>query len=333
MKFAASLLAAVVVGEVDFRSGSVSTYEKFRYGKFVTRMKAPDRKGTVASFFTYWDGPNFDPLEWNELDMEIVPSVEENPLSMNVIYGDGHDKVESHDYGHEFNPHDDWHTYEMEWTPHYIAWIVDGNEIRHVKMEDPAVKNLDKPQSLRMNFWTPTFESWGAGFNAHDMPWYVLYDYVEVFTYDQEHNEFKFHWRDDFDSFDSGKWHKAAGGFESNTSVFHPENVFTSGGHLILKMEPDHTRAEDYELKHSIKSAFEMDLDHSEPNMNDFDSDSDSYRSSSRGSDHTDDYHHGQSSSEYYEEDHRLGRVHEDKHYDHEDYHPGYHMDREYHDK
>ena len=38
-------------------------------------MKAPDRKGTVASFFTYWDGPNFSPTGWNELDIEIVPSI------------------------------------------------------------------------------------------------------------------------------------------------------------------------------------------------------------------------------------------------------------------
>ena len=113
-----------------------------------------------------------------------------------------------------------------------------------------------------MNFWTPTFHSWGAGFNPVDMPWYVLYDYVEVFTYDSEHNEFKFHWRDDFDSFDSGKWHKAAGGFESNTSVFHPANAYTSGGHLVLKMEPEHSKAEDLEIEHDLKSNFEMDLDY-----------------------------------------------------------------------
>jgi len=57
--FVVSLLAIAGAAEEHFRSGSVSTYEKFRYGKFVTRMKAPDRRGTVASFFTYWDGPNF----------------------------------------------------------------------------------------------------------------------------------------------------------------------------------------------------------------------------------------------------------------------------------
>ena len=39
-----------------------------------------------------------------------------------------------------------------------------------------------------MNFWTPTFEAWGKGFKAEDMPWYTLYDYVEVFTYNEHMN-------------------------------------------------------------------------------------------------------------------------------------------------
>ena len=113
-----------------------------------------------------------------------------------------------------------------------------------------------------MNFWTPTFHSWGAGLDPVDMPWYVLYDYVEVFTYDDIHNEFKFHWRDDFNYFDSGKWHKAAGGFESSTSVFHPENVYTSHGHLVLKMEPDHDRHADLRAAQRLVDAFGLDLDH-----------------------------------------------------------------------
>lgn len=107
-------------------------------------MKAPDKKGTVSSFFTYWDGPDFTPTEWNELDIEIVPSVEHNPFSMNVIYGDGHDKKETHKYAHEFNPHDDWHTYAMEWTPDYISWSVDGHEVRHITHEDPAIDHMAK---------------------------------------------------------------------------------------------------------------------------------------------------------------------------------------------
>lgn len=74
-KFASVAVAVVSVANAAFRSGSVSSYEKFTYGKFVTRMKAPDKMGTVSSFFTYWDGPHFKASEWNELDIEIVPSV------------------------------------------------------------------------------------------------------------------------------------------------------------------------------------------------------------------------------------------------------------------
>ena len=112
-----------------------------------------------------------------------------------------------------------------------------------------------------MNFWTPSFHSWGKGFDPADMPWYVLYDYVEVFTYDEAHNQFVFHWRDDFDSFDSSKWHKASGGFDSNSSVFHPSNVYTTGGHLVLKMEPEHSSLEEHEIEHRIRESFDMDLD------------------------------------------------------------------------
>ena len=72
------------------------------------------------------------------------------------------------------------------------------------------------------------------------MPWYVLYDYVEVYKWCPEEEDFKFHWRDDFDSFDSGRWHKASGTFPANSSVFHSSNVYTEDGNLILKMEPDH---------------------------------------------------------------------------------------------
>ena len=215
-------------------------------------MKAPDRKGTVSSFFTYWDGPGFYQGGWNELDVEIVPSVESNPFSMNIIYGDGHNKLESHDYAHDFQPSTDWHTYEMSWTPDYISWAIDGMEIRHVPTTDAAVEFMQKAQSLRMNFWTPTFHSWGDGFDPVDMPWYVLYDYVEVFNYDEHTGEFIFDWRDDFDAFDSGRWHKASGGFEANSSVFYPSNVYTSGGNLVLKMEPmDHHDDHHHGIHHS----------------------------------------------------------------------------------
>ena len=127
----------------------------------------------------------------------------------------------------------------MEWTPDYISWSIDGNEVRHVNAGDAAVDLMRKEQSLRMNFWTPTFQSWGQGLDAADMPWYVLYDYVEVYKYNEDSKEFELNWRDDFNEFDESRWHKASGGFDANSSVFHPENVSVKAGNLVLKMEPE----------------------------------------------------------------------------------------------
>ena len=184
MKLTISLLLVVGVAQANFKSGAVSTHEKFTYGKFRAHVKSPAKHGTVASFYTYWDGPGFYPGGWNEIDMNLVPSADQ-PISTNVIYGDGHVKTEDHALrgADNFNE-SNWHTYEIEWTPTYIAFNVDGREIRHLHDEDhEAIKFMHKAQSLRMNFWTPTFHAWGADLHAEDMPWYVLFDYVEAYHY------------------------------------------------------------------------------------------------------------------------------------------------------
>ena len=101
-------------------------------------MKAPGKKGTVSSFFTYQDGHHV-PAGWNELDIEIVPSVGAKPLSTNMIYGHGHEKLESHEYAEDFDPKDEWHTYTLEWTPEHVSWSVDGKELRKAESTDIAV--------------------------------------------------------------------------------------------------------------------------------------------------------------------------------------------------
>jgi len=163
MKFAISLIAVIGVAQANYKSGSVATYEKFTYGKIRTSMKAPGKKGTVSSIYTFWDGPGFYPGGWNEIDLNVVPSVEESPVSVNAIYGDGHNKREEHSYADKINGlNDDFQTYEMEWTPDYISYAVNGDVVRKLERGDnEAVDFMNKEQSLRMNFWTPTFHAWG----------------------------------------------------------------------------------------------------------------------------------------------------------------------------
>lgn len=203
-------------------------------------MKTPNKPGTVASFFTYWDGPGFYPGGWNEIDINVVPSVAHNPVSTNVIFGDGHVKREDHDYSKDRSVGTEWHTYEIQWTPEEINFLVDGERVRHMASDEhKAVDFLTKEQSLRMNFWTPTFHAWGADMESDDMPWYLLFDYVEVYNYNADSKDFELGWRDDFNEFNQERWMKGTGTFEANSSIFAPNNVFVKDGSLVIKMEHD----------------------------------------------------------------------------------------------
>ena len=88
----AAVVAVSAASATAYHSGEVKTWETFQYGKFKTSMKTGNHYGTVASFFTYWNGPNWSVGQWNEIDVEIVPSVQgwgQQPFSTNIIYGDG----------------------------------------------------------------------------------------------------------------------------------------------------------------------------------------------------------------------------------------------------
>ena len=52
-------------------------------------MQGSGKKGTVSAFFTYWEGTQDLPWtkwRWNEIDVELVPSLEANPFATNIIY-------------------------------------------------------------------------------------------------------------------------------------------------------------------------------------------------------------------------------------------------------
>lgn len=110
-------------------SGEVHSKETFTYGRFVTRMKGSNMQGTLASFLTLWlgdDEEEFGIEGWNHINLEIVPS-QHHKVNTNLIYsGFTNDWAPVND----FDPSDEWHTYAIDWTPNYIAFKVDDNEVR-----------------------------------------------------------------------------------------------------------------------------------------------------------------------------------------------------------
>ncbi len=80
-------------------------------------MQGSEKKGTVSSFFLYWNGPNWTQEGWNEIDVELVPSIEDNPFSTNIIW---EWQQQDQSYVNSYQPGSDWNEYVIEWAPTYV---------------------------------------------------------------------------------------------------------------------------------------------------------------------------------------------------------------------
>lgn len=207
-------------------------------------MKTGNWNGTVQSFFTYWEGPNWSDGQWNEIDVEIVPSEQlrgVSPFSSNFITGDGGSHHNNHQESLPMPSNwDEFHTYQIQWTPDSIQWQVDGRWVREVKGGD-AVDFMNKYQHVFMSVWNPTYTTgWGAGFDESILPIETLYDWVEIYSYDIQTKSFHWEWREDFndDTLDTTRWNAGEGwGYGDSTCMFKRSQVYQSGGSLHIKMD------------------------------------------------------------------------------------------------
>lgn len=153
---------------------------------------------------------------------------------MNIIWKDGQ---QDHNYATGFYPKDEFNTYTMEWTPNYVAWYINDHLVRKTE-NTPDVHFLTQPTQIMMNFWTPTWSPWNNKFSEEGLPWQAKYDFVETYTYNAYSNGFDFHWRDDFNTFDTSKWYKSDNwGFEGNSTLFVADQVTVADGNLVLTLD------------------------------------------------------------------------------------------------
>ena len=237
-------VAALALGAraTDYFSGEIRTREPFRYGKFKTRLQGADQRGTVTSLFTFWNGQHdmqWSVTEWEEIDIELVPS-KPNAFYTNLIYA-GQQMDGQYITDNNFDPGNDWHEYEIVWKPEYIAWSLDGVEVRRRTDAHYSVRDMDKYSLLYMNFWTPMWNDWGSGRDDSTMPWEAKYDYVEAYDWDEATDTFTLRFRDDFDTLDQNIWRVSDNwSFNDNSSLFVENHTFVRDGNLILKMDKVH---------------------------------------------------------------------------------------------
>jgi endo-1,3-1,4-beta-glycanase ExoK len=196
-------------GVYDFSCGEVRTVDskKVRYGRFETRMKAPDREvasGYISSLFTYTNEGT--PREWEEIDVELEGG-RPDKFQANLIYGldvwawwttrkwgAWEDKI-------EIAPADDWRVYALEWLPTEINWYVDGVLTKSLKSTDldclpscvgqqiyptPIPDNLTQ---IMMNFWIPNDviqNEFGGNKERNKYPMLAKYDWIRFYELDAE---------------------------------------------------------------------------------------------------------------------------------------------------
>jgi beta-glucanase (GH16 family) len=122
------------------------------YGKISGKFKSSRGKGVVTAFILLSDVKDEIDYEWVGADLTAVQT---NYYWQGVLdwHNSGNITVDGED---TFN---DWHTYEIDWTPEKVDWIVDGSVQRTLKKDDTyneTSKQYEFPQTparLQMSLW------------------------------------------------------------------------------------------------------------------------------------------------------------------------------------
>lgn len=213
-----------------YRGAEYRTKVSYLYGRFEVRMKSAGGSGMLTSFFTYYDGFPFSSANWNEIDIEILGRYN-NEVQTNTItaYETSHEKRNVV----WFNPHQAFHIYAFEWTPDYVAWLVDGYEVFRDTREH--VPTLNREQKIMMNIWPPNYVDWTGVLDPTRLPIYGYYDWIRYYSYTPGVGDnFTLQWTDELNSWDQTQWDKGTHTWDGNNSQFIPENAVFQNGYMIL---------------------------------------------------------------------------------------------------
>jgi endo-1,3-1,4-beta-glycanase ExoK len=218
------------------KSAEFYTSKSYQYGRFEASIRFPAGSGVVGSFFLWKDGSELDGEFWNELDLEKVGA--DCTLDTNAFYGDP-ERVHTKAISLTADLCGAFHTYAYEWTPEYIAWLVDGTEVRRETGETATAyaENATEGMQLRFNIW-PGDASFGGVFDASILPVYQYIDWVQYSSYAD--GVFTLAWREDFDAGTAPSgWSRATWESPKGLSTHATTNVSFADGCAVLALSDD----------------------------------------------------------------------------------------------
>lgn len=238
----ATLAAQASLGVVDeahaVTSAELYRKQSYRYGKFEARINFPAADGVVASFFLWKDRSELATMYWNELDFEKIGA--DCELQLNSLYGlpeSGHEST-----AEGITPCDEYHTYAFEWTPDYIAWLVDGTEVRRDTGADAQAfaDNATEGMQFRFNIWpgTPAF---GGTFSPDVLPLHQYINWVRYseYTPGAAEGDFTVVWHESFDAGIPAGYSRGSWGSPLGQSTHSPTNVAAVNGVAVLSLTED----------------------------------------------------------------------------------------------
>ena len=231
----ASLAANIAIAK-SYKGAEVYSNQSYLFGRYEMRMRVAKASGVLSTFFTYKNGSEVGDTFWEEIDIEIFGKNDATQWQSNVILGNSRPTIHTEQVHTEPQSlADAYHTYVLEWTPDYVAWFVDGEEVRRITGTS-TVTSLTNAQSLRFNIWSSESVEWVGAWDDSVLPVYQFINYIEYKSYNSTTKSFEGGWRDDFDAFDTSRWSKANWSFDTNRVDFAPENVLVNNGILVLAL-------------------------------------------------------------------------------------------------
>jgi hypothetical protein len=229
-------LGVVPRSALAVKSGELYTMASHPFGRFEASIKFPQGDGIVGAFFLWKASSEVAGTFWNELDFEKVGAACQ--LESNAFYGNPA-VVHAERYTPATLLCGTYHTYAFEWTPTYLAWSVDGVELRRETgaAASAYADNATAGMQFRFNLW-PGDASFGGNFDPSTLPVYEEIDWVQYSSF--ANDTFKVEWRDDFDvpALDPrwllGNWDSPKG-----LSQHVARNIGVVDGHAIIALTSD----------------------------------------------------------------------------------------------
>ncbi len=242
-----SIMLTSLLEAKPFKGGELASKETYHYGRYVMRMQMARGSGILSTFFTYKEGAYEVGSFWEEIDIEILGKDDARSWQSNIITGFGQPTAKSVQV-HRANESlaDAYHTYELHWTPDYVAWYFDGQEVRRTTSYQTA--QLGSPQSFRFNIWSAFDENWVGALDESALPAWMYVNWLEYYRYNQKTGQFDFQWRDDFDLLNGDRWTKAVHTFDENRVDFEPDNILIRDGALLLGITRENNTGYDGEV-------------------------------------------------------------------------------------